>query len=153
MVMWIPYFLVSTAYRPVSEGGSGVSSITDPGSSWMYKACLDPTDPGDFTWVEFYDPVDDGNLVGRPEVYYSAAALGTPMAPWAYTGEREHRTSEQSSNKGTSFLLDSSPAKLALPFVRCCLLRLTSVLLVRIQKYTSLSAPVSPCESIIHSQL
>ena len=66
------YFPVTAAYRPVSQNGSGYSSPTDPGASWMYKACLDPTDPGDFEWVEFYDPVDDGGLVARPEVYYSA---------------------------------------------------------------------------------
>ena len=104
------YFPVSTAYRPVSEGGSGVSSITDPGSSWMYKACLDPTDPGNFTWVEFYDPVDDGSLVGRPEVYYSATTSwhsdGSLGVYWG-TGTPYKRTS---SNKGYFFAVkDSAP--------------------------------------------
>ena len=105
------YFPVSTAYRPISEGGSGISSITDPGSSWMYKACLDPTDPGDFTWVEFYDPVDDGGLTARPEVYYSATTSwhsdGSLGIYWG-TGTPYKRTS---SNKGYFFAVkDSSPS-------------------------------------------
>jgi hypothetical protein len=66
------YFPITTAYRPTSEGGSGLSQITDPGSSWMYKACINPSNPEDLTWAEFYDPVDDGALITRPEVYYSA---------------------------------------------------------------------------------
>ncbi|MEC8276649.1 MAG: hypothetical protein VXZ96_05125 [Myxococcota bacterium] len=66
------YFPITTAYKPTSEGGLGLNSITDPGSSWMYKACVSTTSPGTFTWAEFYDPVDTGNLLYRPEVYYSA---------------------------------------------------------------------------------
>ena len=66
------YFPVTTAYRPTDEGGSGYTDVTDPGSSWMYKACLDTENPGDFDWAEFYDPVDDGSLPVRPEVYYAA---------------------------------------------------------------------------------
>lgn len=66
------YFPVTTAYSPTSEGGGGYTDVTDPGSSWMYKACLDPDDPGNFEWAEFYDPIDDGSLLIRPEVYYSA---------------------------------------------------------------------------------
>lgn len=66
------YFPITTAYRPTSEGGLGLTSITDPGASWMYKACVDTTNPGVFTWAEFYDPVDTASLLYRPEVYYAA---------------------------------------------------------------------------------
>jgi hypothetical protein len=65
------YFPMTTAYTPSDQDG-GITSISDPGASWMYKACVDTEDPGTFTWAEFYDPVDDGGLVTRPEVYYSA---------------------------------------------------------------------------------
>ncbi|MEC7984133.1 MAG: hypothetical protein VX278_03145 [Myxococcota bacterium] len=65
------YFPVTTAYKPISEGGS-LSTITDPGSTWMYKACVSTSSPGKFKWAEFYDPVDDGSLLFRPEIYYAA---------------------------------------------------------------------------------
>ncbi len=70
------YFPVTTSYRPTDEGGAGASDPEDPGSSWMYKAIIDTTQPDDLTWCEFYDPMtgtDDTNGVGaRPEVYYAA---------------------------------------------------------------------------------
>jgi len=66
------YFPITASYAPTSEGGSGPGDIADPGSTWMYKACIDPSDPGDLDWVEFFDPVDDGGLSFRPEVYYAA---------------------------------------------------------------------------------
>jgi hypothetical protein len=66
------YFPISVSYTPADEDGGGPGDVADPGSSWMYKACLDPTTPGEFTWAEFFDPVDDGNLRNRPEVYYAA---------------------------------------------------------------------------------
>ena len=66
------YFPVTASYKPSSEGGSGPSSVKDPGSTWMYKACIDTEDPDDLTWVEFFDPKDDGELDTRPEVYYAA---------------------------------------------------------------------------------
>jgi hypothetical protein len=66
------YFPITTTYRPSSEGGSGYTDTTDPGSSWVYKACVDTENPGTFSWAEFYDPVDDGGLNYRPEVYYAA---------------------------------------------------------------------------------
>ena len=69
------YFPVTTSYTPSSEGGSGPGTASDPGSTWMYKACIDSSDPGDLTWVEFYDPVDDGGLLYRPEVYYAATTV------------------------------------------------------------------------------
>lgn len=65
------YFPVTTAYKPASEGGS-LSTVKDPGSTWMYKACVNTSSPGEFTWAEFFDPVDDGSLLYRPEVYYAA---------------------------------------------------------------------------------
>ena len=66
------YFPVTASYTPTDEGGDGPSSPKDPGSTWMYKGCIDTTDPDDLTWVEFYDPDDDGDLGHRPEVYYAA---------------------------------------------------------------------------------
>jgi hypothetical protein len=66
------YFPVTASYKPTSEDGSGPASIKDPGSTWMYKACIDTEDPDDLTWVEFFDPLDDGGLSKRPEVYYAA---------------------------------------------------------------------------------
>ena len=66
------YFPVTTSYTPTDLGGDGPSSPEDPGSTWMYKACIDTTDPDDLTWVEFYDPADDAGLSYRPEVYYAA---------------------------------------------------------------------------------
>jgi len=68
------YFPVTTTYAPTDEGGSGPGDIADPGSTWMYKACIDTEDPGELEWVEFFDPVDDGGLSDRPEVYYAATA-------------------------------------------------------------------------------
>jgi hypothetical protein len=72
------YFPVTTSYTPIDEGGTGPGDVEDPGSTWMYKACIDSDDPGALNWVEFYDPVDDGNITDsagsadRPEVYYAA---------------------------------------------------------------------------------
>jgi len=66
------YFPVTASYTPTDLGGDGPSSPKDPGSTWMYKACIDTTDPDDLTWVEFYDPKDDAGLSMRPEVYYAA---------------------------------------------------------------------------------
>ncbi len=66
------YFPVTASYKPTDLGGDGPSSPKDPGSTWMYKACIDTTDPDDLTWVEFYDPADDAGLSYRPEVYYAA---------------------------------------------------------------------------------
>ena len=86
------YFPVTASYKPTSEGGSGPSSVKDPGSTWMYKACIDTEDPDDLTWVEFFDPKDDGELETRPEVYYAATTSGTPMGSWVCTGERVPRT-------------------------------------------------------------
>ena len=77
------YFPVATSYTPTDEGGSGPADaadlgdpafISDPGSTYMYKACFDVDDPENLTWVEFYDPKDDGGLANRPEVYYAATS-------------------------------------------------------------------------------
>jgi len=72
----VVYFPVTTAYRPGDEGGGGPSDAESPGSSWVYKAILDSSDPDDLTWCEFYDPyygTDGSNGVSvRPEVYYAA---------------------------------------------------------------------------------
>lgn len=84
------YFPVSTTYLSNAgetgtgpdplPGSFGSTYISDPGSTWMYKACFDITDPDDLTWEEFYDPVDDGGLAARPEVYYS------PTTSWYSDG-------------------------------------------------------------------
>lgn len=84
------YFPVSTTYisnvgesgsgPDPSPGSSGSAYISDPGSTWMYKACFDVTDPDDLTWEEFFDPVDDGGLTMRPEVFYS------PTTSWFSDG-------------------------------------------------------------------
>jgi hypothetical protein len=66
------YFPVTAGYKPTDMGGAGPSAPKDPGATWMYKACIDTEDPDDLTWVEFFDPKDDGDLDVRPEVYYSA---------------------------------------------------------------------------------
>lgn len=72
------YFPMTTTYKPTDEGGGGRTDIADPGSSWMYKACINTRTPGEFTWVEFYDPVDDGELSSRPEVFYAATTSWLP---------------------------------------------------------------------------
>jgi len=104
------YFPVSTAYKPKDEDGKGPGDISDPGSTWLYKACINDDDPGDLTWVEFYDPVDDGDLEIRPEVYYSATTSwhsdGSLGVYWG-TGTPYDRTN---SDKGYFFLMkDSAP--------------------------------------------
>ena len=66
------YFPVSTSYVPTDQSGSGPGDVSDPGSTWMYKACISSTDPGDMEWIEFFDPIDDGSLLYRPDVYYAA---------------------------------------------------------------------------------
>lgn len=70
------YFPVTTAYRPRDEGGSGSLVPVVPGSSWMYKAIVDETNPDDLRWCEFYDPLNGTNgtngVGSRPEVYYAA---------------------------------------------------------------------------------
>ena len=66
------YFPVTTSYAPSDEGGGGPGDVQSPGSTWMFKACLDDSNPGDPTWIEFFDPMTDGGLSSRPEVYYAA---------------------------------------------------------------------------------
>ena len=111
------YFPVTTSYKPSSEGGSGPGDVADPGSTWMYKACVDTDDPGDLEWVEFYDPVDDGGLTDsdgtgfRPEVYYSATTSwlsdGSLGVYWG-TGTPYNRTG---SETGYFFAMkDTSPS-------------------------------------------
>ena len=66
------YFPVTTSYKPTSEGGSGPGDASDPGSTWLYKACIRTDAPGELDFVEFFDPIADGGLSARPEVYYAA---------------------------------------------------------------------------------
>lgn len=70
------YFPVTTTYLPIDQGGGGVGDPEDPGSSWLYKAIVNPSQPDDLTWCKFYDPrtgTDGTNGIGsRPEVHYAA---------------------------------------------------------------------------------
>ena len=94
------YFPVTTTYTPSDEGGgSPGNDVASPGSTWMYKACIDTSDPEDLDWVEFFDPVDDGGLSARPEVYYSATASWLPdgnLAVYWGSGTPYERTGSSS---------------------------------------------------------
>lgn len=108
------YFPVTTAYTPSSESGSGPGDTASPGSTWMMKACVDTSDPGDLTWVEYFDPKDDASLSHRPEVYYSATTAwhtdGSLGVYWG-TGTPYNRTG---SDPGYFFATkDSNPASCA----------------------------------------
>ncbi len=83
------YFPATTSYEPADlkdpdgDGQIGPSDLADPGSTWMYKAIIDPGDPDRPRWCPFIDPVDYGvvNAIGdpyRPEVYYAATAVWQP---------------------------------------------------------------------------
>jgi hypothetical protein len=104
------YFPVTASYSPVDEGGGGYTDPSDPGSTWMYKACLSTTEPDDLTWVEFYDPVDDGALDQRAEVYYAATtAWLTDGALGVYWGTGTPYDRE-SSDEGYFFAMkDTAP--------------------------------------------
>ena len=105
------YFPVTASYKPTSEGGSGPASIKDPGSTWMYKACIDTDDPDDLTWVEFFDPIDDGELSRRPEVYYAATtSWHTDGQLGVYWGTGTPYDRDYSSGPGYLFAVkDSNP--------------------------------------------
>lgn len=74
----VGYFPMTTSYRPTDEGGGGRDDVEDPGSSWMFKVILSTTDPDDFQWCEFYDPLEGSTGTNgipdtrRPEVFYAA---------------------------------------------------------------------------------
>jgi hypothetical protein len=104
------YFPITASYTPRDELGSGPGDISDPGSTWMYKACINPKSPGELDWVEFYDPVDDGGLPFRPEIYYAATTAwhsdGSLGIYWG-TGSPYGR---DSARKGYLFAMrDNSP--------------------------------------------
>ncbi len=105
------YFPVTASYKPTSEGGSGPSDVQDPGSTWMYKACIDTDDPDDLTWVEFFDPIDDGGLSIRPEVYYAATtSWHSDGQLGVYWGTGTPYDRDYSSSPGYLFAVkDSSP--------------------------------------------
>jgi len=105
------YFPVTASYKPTSEGGSGPASVKDPGSTWMYKACIDTEDPDDLTWVEFFDPKDDGELDLRPEVYYAATtSWHSDGQLGVYWGTGTPYDRDYSSNPGYFFAVkDSNP--------------------------------------------
>lgn len=77
------YFPMTTTYAPATGSsettGGPPNSASDQNHTWIMKAILDPSDPGNPTWCTFYDPVDgvsghpgpisDGSM--RPEVFYS----------------------------------------------------------------------------------
>ncbi|RME28342.1 MAG: hypothetical protein D6798_02630 [Deltaproteobacteria bacterium] len=115
------YFPVSTTYisndgesgsgPDPSPGSSGTTYISDPGSTWMYKACFDPSNPDSLVWSEFFDPVDDGGLTSRPEVFYAATTSffsdGSLGVYWG-TGSPYTRTS---SDNGYFFAVrDDNPS-------------------------------------------
>lgn len=109
------YFPVTTSYQPSDEGGTGPGDIQSPGSTWMYKACLDDGDPGDPTWIEFFDPKTDGSLSTRPEVYYAATTSwlrdGSLGVYWG-TGTPYSRS--QTSGAGYFFAMkDTAPGSCA----------------------------------------
>ncbi|MCB9761372.1 MAG: hypothetical protein H6739_16135 [Alphaproteobacteria bacterium] len=70
------YFPVTASYEPTDmsdpdgDGVTGLSDISDPGFTWMYKAIIDTSDVDNPSWCEFYDPYDYVSV--RPEVYYAA---------------------------------------------------------------------------------
>ena len=105
------YFPVTASYKPTSESGAGPSAVKDPGSTWMYKACIDTDDPDDLTWVEFFDPVDDGELSRRPEVYYAATtSWHTDGQLGVYWGTGTPYDRDYSSSPGYLFAVkDSNP--------------------------------------------
>jgi hypothetical protein len=106
------YFPVTASYKPTSEDGSGPSSVKDPGSTWMYKACIDTDDPDDLTWVEFFDPIDDGGIEIRPEVYYAATtSWHSDGQLGVYWGTGTPYDRDYSSKPGYLFAVkDSSPS-------------------------------------------
>ncbi len=78
----VAYFPVTIGYDP----DVGVTPSLSPGQSYIYKVLIDESDPDNFTWCEFYDPVDGAEPVAddtassgggavaygsRPEVYYA----------------------------------------------------------------------------------
>ncbi len=72
----VVYFPVSTTYGSADDGQVPGSSHPDTGTSWMWKALIDPAAPDEIVWcpTAFFDPrtvVPDDR---RPEVYYAATA-------------------------------------------------------------------------------
>ena len=109
------YFPVTTSYSPSDEGGGGPGDTQSPGSTWLFKACLDDSDPGDPAWIEFFDPLTDGGLSARPEVYYAATTSwlrdGSLGVYWG-TGTPYSRGA--SSGSGYFFAMkDTSPGSCA----------------------------------------
>jgi hypothetical protein len=106
------YFPVTTTYTATDEGGGGPSDVQDPGSTWMYKACIDPTDPGNLTWIEFFDPKVDGGLSERPEVFYAATtAWQTDGSLGVYWGTGTPFGRSSSSSAGYFFAVrDTDPS-------------------------------------------
>ncbi len=80
----VVYFPVTSVYRPTDESGGGMTDIQVPGSSWMFKAVIDTSNPDELEWCPWYDPVNGTNgsngIPGsfRPEVYYAATAAWLP---------------------------------------------------------------------------
>lgn len=113
----VMYFPVTAAYRPTDEGGAGPTDTEVPGSSWIYKAILDTTDPDNLTWVQWYDPYDgspgdSGSAIGaRPEVFYAATAAWLQDGNLGiYWGTGTPFSREGSSNTGYFFAMyDANP--------------------------------------------
>lgn len=113
----VAYFPVTSAYRPADESGGGPSDPEVPGSSWMYKAILDATDPDDLTWAQWYDPMDGSPGVSsaaigdRPEVYYAATSAWLPDGRLGiYWGTGTPFSREGASDYGYFFAMyDANP--------------------------------------------
>lgn len=104
------YFPVTAAYQPTDESGGGPGDVADPGSTWMYKACINTDSPDDLTWVEFYDPIDDGGLSFRPEVYYAATLSWMADQSLAiYWGTGSPYNSDTSENGYLFAMRDTDP--------------------------------------------
>lgn len=87
----VAYFPVTSSFRASDE-----SEGSSAGSSWMYKAIINPKNPDLLTWCEFYDPVKgadvdgdgsgDGGIGWRPEVFHPATVAWHDSAEGPFLG-------------------------------------------------------------------
>jgi hypothetical protein len=90
------------------DGITGTSDLVDPGSSWLYKAILDPSNPGEPTWCEVFDPQDD--FFSRPEMHHAAtAAWHADGSLGLYFGSGTPFAAEASDEEWLFALNDPSP--------------------------------------------
>jgi hypothetical protein len=123
----VAYFPVSTPYRPDDEGGAGAGTLTTEGSSWIYKVIFSSSDPEEYTWCTWYDPLDGnggasgGGIGERPEVFYSVTTTvlsGGDIGVYWGTGTPFAR---DVSHDGYFFAMrDSSPLTCSTPEPLTC---------------------------------